>query len=126
MERRSKYVAALLVGLALLFVSSGIRAGVDPDGDVNCDGTTNSIDAAIVLQFVAGLTTSLPCPDAADVNADGRTDTVDATLILQHSAGLFDDLKCSDASDVNRDAVVDSADAQLILSLTSGLIEYFE
>ena len=46
------------------------------------------MDATLVLQFVAGLTSSLPNMRNADVNADGRTDTIDVALILQHTAGL--------------------------------------
>ena len=83
-----RYVAALLIGLTLLLASSGSAAGGRANGDANCDGATNAVDAAFVLQLVAGLLPSLPCPEAADVNADGRTDTIDAALILQHSAGL--------------------------------------
>jgi TolB protein len=61
-------------------------------GDVNCAGVTNAIDAAIVLQYGAGLIGTLPCEDDADVNGDGDIDSVDAALILQYTAGLLDSL----------------------------------
>ena len=62
------------------------------DGDANCDRATNSIDAALVLQFDAGLIAALACPDAADVNGDGDITSVDAVLILQFGAGLVEEL----------------------------------
>ena len=58
-------------------------------GDVNCDGVVNAIDAAFILQFVAGLIDELPCPENADVNQDGSVNTIDAALILQFGAGLL-------------------------------------
>jgi len=58
-------------------------------GDANCDGSTNSIDAALVLQKVAGLIGGVECPDLADVNDDGNIDAIDAALILQIDAGLL-------------------------------------
>ena len=61
-------------------------------GDVNCDGLVNSIDAAFVLQFVAALLGSLPCPDAADTNGNGDVNSIDAALILQFTAGLLGSL----------------------------------
>ena len=61
-------------------------------GDVNCDGLVNSIDAALVLQLVAGLLDSLPCETAADVNGDGAINAIDAALILQFGAGLISSL----------------------------------
>jgi alpha-tubulin suppressor-like RCC1 family protein len=65
--------------------------GLSPSssGDVNCDRSVNSIDAALVLQLGAGLVHSLACVDAADVDHDGRTNSIDAALILQYSAGLL-------------------------------------
>jgi hypothetical protein len=58
-------------------------------GDANCDGVVNSVDALIVLQFVAGLRNSVPCRDLADVDNNGRLSSVDAALILQIHAGLI-------------------------------------
>jgi hypothetical protein len=58
-------------------------------GDVNCDGTVDAIDAALVLQFSAGIILPLPCFGQADVNQDGSIDPIDATLILQYVAGLI-------------------------------------
>jgi TolB protein len=61
-------------------------------GDANCQGGIDAIDAAIMLQYGAGLIGTLPCEDDADVNGDGDIDSVDAALILQYSAGLLDSL----------------------------------
>lgn len=56
-------------------------------GDVNGDGHANSIDAALTLQFSAGLLHTIS-PEA-DVNHDGNTNSIDAALILQFTAGLL-------------------------------------
>jgi len=61
-------------------------------GDVNCDGNVDSIDAALVLQLVAGLVETLPCEENADANADGANNAIDAALILQFNAGLIETL----------------------------------
>jgi hypothetical protein len=61
-------------------------------GDVGCDGQVNSIDAALVLQYSAGLVTLLACQGAADVNGDGTVNALDAALILQYDAGLIPSL----------------------------------
>jgi hypothetical protein len=56
-------------------------------GDANCDHNVNSIDAAVTLQYIAGLVQSLACQSSADVNHDGTVNAVDVTLILQYVAG---------------------------------------
>ena len=61
-------------------------------GDVDCSSEVNSIDAALVLQFDAGLLGEAPCESQADVNLDGFINSIDATLILQLDAGLLDRL----------------------------------
>jgi plastocyanin len=58
-------------------------------GDANKDGEVDSIDAALVLQFGAGLTSTIN-PNA-DVNDSGEVDSIDAALILQFVAGLIDE-----------------------------------
>jgi hypothetical protein len=61
-------------------------------GDVNCDGVIDPVDAQILLQFIAGLIASLPCPQNADVNESGSTNASDAQLILQFNAGIIHNL----------------------------------
>lgn len=65
-----------------------------PCGDANGDGSTNSIDASLILQHIAGLISSVQNPGRADVYGDGRVDAVDSALILQMSAGLISALTC--------------------------------
>jgi hypothetical protein len=60
-----------------------------PAGDANCSTAANSIDASLILQYGAGLVTSLPCPGAADANQDGTTNVLDAQVILQYTSGLI-------------------------------------
>ena len=59
-------------------------------GDANCDGTVTSIDAALILQFTAGLVDGLSCD--GDANANGSVDAIDAALVLQFTAGLLESL----------------------------------
>jgi len=48
----------------------------------------NSEDAALILQFEAGLVDSLPCQENGDVNGDGEIDSADALLVLMIEAGF--------------------------------------
>lgn len=58
-------------------------------GDVNCDGRTSSIDAALVLQYSAGLVDTLPCLDQGDILDDDVVNALDAAVILQLAAHLL-------------------------------------
>ena len=73
------------------FVDHPLASALGP-GDVNCDGRVNAVDAALVLQFSAGLLGSLPCENGGDVDGDGEVTSIDAALILQFSAGLIGSL----------------------------------
>lgn len=70
----------------LEFVDTESEAG---DGDANKNGTVDSIDAALILQFVAGLTGEWP---NSDTNGDGTTNAIDVALILQFTAGFLNGL----------------------------------
>jgi hypothetical protein len=61
----------------------------DGNGDVDCNGRTDTIDATLVLQRDAGVTGALACGSDADVNRDNAVTPIDAVLILQFSAGLI-------------------------------------
>ena len=58
-------------------------------GDASNNGTVDSIDALLVLQFVAALLPDLPSEMNADANQNGTVNAIDATLILQFIAGLI-------------------------------------
>lgn len=69
-------------------------AAVSPDpaspGDVNCDGSVNTVDVSLILQQFAGiLQTPLPCQYVGDVNNNGSVGPIDATLILQYTSGML-------------------------------------
>jgi hypothetical protein len=57
---------------------------------VNDDGSVNSVDALLILQFDAELLGSLLNAPSADVNENNVVNSVDAALILQYTAGLLD------------------------------------
>jgi hypothetical protein len=61
---------------------------IAPAGDANCDGASDAIDAALILQWTAGRLNELSC-DAADADLDGTVDAVDAALVLQYVARLI-------------------------------------
>lgn len=61
-------------------------------GDANCNDVVDSIDAAIILQWNAGLLESLVCAERADTNKNGAVDSIDAALVLQFTAQLLSSL----------------------------------
>lgn len=95
------FVAALGLGVALS--SDGRSASADLNtsvpGDVDCNGIANSVDAAVLLQFVAELLGELGCSQSADLSEYNRVSAIDAALILQYSAGLLDQLATAQGPD---------------------------
>ena len=61
------------------------------NGDANCDGRIDSLDALAVLQFDAGLLDTLKHLPGGDPNEDGEVNSTDALLILQFVAGFIPD-----------------------------------
>ncbi len=63
-------------------------------GDVNGDGTSNSIDAALVLKYDALIIDGSELNvNEGDVSGDGITNSIDAALILKYDAGLITDYR---------------------------------
>jgi hypothetical protein len=56
-------------------------------GDTDCDGSTDAVDALHVLRDVVGLGQSA-CIERGDVNCDGKRTAVDALGILRFVALL--------------------------------------
>jgi hypothetical protein len=84
--------ACLLAATAALSLTAPASAGTPlPNGDVNDDGVANAIDAALVLQYSAGLLPSVIIAEG-NVNFDDQVNSVDAALILQYGAGLVPQL----------------------------------
>lgn len=62
-------------------------------GDVNMDGNVDSLDAALVLKYDAGIFDDEYYANtygvlAGDINQDGSVDSIDAAQILKYDAGL--------------------------------------
>jgi hypothetical protein len=88
-------LAAIGIGLSSLAweLTRSTTAGAPVYGDASCDGSVNSIDAAVILQYTADLTPSVPCPQNADVDGNLHISSLDAALVLQFGAGLLPDLE---------------------------------
>jgi len=56
-------------------------------GDAQCDGDVDPVDALAILSAVAGGDPP-DCAEAADVNCDGQLSAVDALWVLRYVAGL--------------------------------------
>jgi hypothetical protein len=64
----------------------GAAVAGPPSGD--CDFGLDSTDAAVVLQWEAGLSIQPGCAIFLDLNRDALVNSVDASIILQYEAGL--------------------------------------
>ena len=108
--RIAALAAIVLIGMALAFtlILAGSVANQWPldvaappvaaesiRGDVDGDGTVDSIDALHTLFFITGLLSPDPNEGLygkADLNSDGLINSLDALLILQFHAGLIEKL----------------------------------
>ena len=76
-KTRATLTMTMLVATVLL--ATGLLSPPVPNavagtfGDANCDSETNSLDAAYILQFEAGLIPSVPCPDIAVSSQDAQS-----------------------------------------------------
>jgi hypothetical protein len=63
-----------------------------PNGDVDGNGMTDSVDGVLILQMGANLISRdlLENADRGDVNDDGVIDSLDAALVLQFTAGFVE------------------------------------
>jgi hypothetical protein len=89
-------IALVLAGAVALPTTDHAQAGLGGAagnaGDANCDLEVDATDAALVLQYDAGLIAGFQeCADP-DADADQMINSIDAQLILQYSAGFIDGL----------------------------------
>lgn len=74
---------------AVVHFNCGLKSG-EVQGDVNGDGKTDNIDAALILRYDAGIAAEAAHINArGDVNRDGEADNLDAALILRYDAGMI-------------------------------------
>lgn len=99
--------ALLLVGAAVTLLPGSRAEARPPGGDVNHDALVNAIDAALVLQYSAGLLPSIN--EEGDVNFDEEKNSIDAALILQYSAGLVRALPYIPKPPINGEPTVTSS-----------------
>lgn len=87
-----KSLTVLVAVLMLLTAVMGVSAEevLLKLGDTDQNGTVNTTDARLVLQFAAEMIELDPLVQTvSDVNADDITNTTDARLILQYAAGVI-------------------------------------
>lgn len=113
---------ALMVVTLEAMSALGVPAEAQNAGDVDCNGSVNSIDASLILQFTAGRLSLLSCPSAADVNDDGSANSIDALFVLQFDAGLISSFPTCDltASPSNSQVTIDAAGAGDTICLQPG------
>lgn len=93
MDRISTHgtITALAVAIvsALALAPGAGEASAPVQGDVNCDGVVEAVDALGILRSEAGLAAHAGCVgESGDLDCDGASDKSDARLVLEHVAGM--------------------------------------
>ncbi len=102
MKRFISFFLAIICAFCFASTASARRVG-----DVNSDGTTNSSDALMILQYSVGKITEIN-KEYADINDDGFINSSDALVALKISVGNYDgDLEVDDnfATSYKKDVV---------------------
>lgn len=84
-----KKIVSILLASLIAVTALSLSATAAAVGDANGDGVINSLDAAVVLKYDAGLTADRPLN--ADVNEDGVINSLDAAMLLKYDAGLINE-----------------------------------
>lgn len=96
MKKMFLAILSMLLTLSLLVGSTVIPVTAAEEalcGDINGDGAVNSLDAALILKFDAGLASiSAEQYSVGDVNTDGNLNSLDAAAVLRYDAGLISSL----------------------------------
>lgn len=88
---RSLIALTLSLGLAIGLVAPA--AAQKGCADTNKDNVVNAIDAARILQLVAGLyDPGNILLHMWDADGDGDIESTDAAIVLQYAAGILDEL----------------------------------
>lgn len=95
MNSKAKKVLALAIAV-IVAISMATVSFARYKGDINNDGTVNSSDALIALQFAVGSITEID-KVAADMDNDGLINSNDALAILRTSVGSLDKVEIEEA-----------------------------
>lgn len=122
MTLRIAAIAGIAVAVILLVLPSSSRTGLAGGslGDVNCDGNVNAVDAALILQFSAGLIGPLSCDGGSTTNTPDPSAN-DILLFTRASLTQLDGLALQEGIEaVTADS--NNLDAQLEAGVFGGLI----
>lgn len=95
MNSKIKKVLALAIAV-IVAISMATVSFARYKGDINNDGTVNSSDALIALQYAVGSITEID-KVAADMDNDGLINSNDALAILRTSVGSLDKVEIEEA-----------------------------
>lgn len=82
-------LAIAIVAALALAPGAGEASAPPVQGDVNCDGVVEAVDALGILRSEAGLAAHAGCiGESGDLDCDGASDATDARSVLSYVAGI--------------------------------------